>query len=81
MVYAALDQGTRSGEERAIGRDLEGLISDMVTEEGDSHHETDDEGIEKDEEEDGRAAARLGRRVTLQEVVRRCERHLGEEGL
>lgn len=83
VIYAALDRGTQNGEERSISRDLEQLINDMISEEAsqvESHHETDDEGIEKDadEVEYPQASARQSLRLSLQEIVQRCERHVGK---
>lgn len=88
VIYAALDRGTHNGEERSISRDLEQLINDMITEEGShlgessGHHETDDEGIEKDadEVEYSQASGRQSLRLTLQDIVQRCERHVGKLG-
>ncbi|RZB40166.1 hypothetical protein BDFB_005521, partial [Asbolus verrucosus] len=56
VIYIALDQGSQNDEERVISQDLEQLISDMVSDElsnstEQTHHETDDEGIERDSEE------------------------------
>jgi spire-like protein len=85
VIYIALDQGSQSDEERVISQDLEQLISDMVSDEVNnsteqSHHETDDEGIERDseegEEEPG-TSSKPNTHMTLQEVIRRCESHLG----
>lgn len=85
VIYAALDRGTQNGEERSISRDLEQLINDMISEEGNqqvesSHHETDDEGIEKDadEVEYSQASGRQSLRLNLQDIVQRCERHVGK---
>ncbi|KAJ8960903.1 hypothetical protein NQ318_020202 [Aromia moschata] len=83
VIYTALDPEIQSGEERVISDDLEQLISDMITDEvtttsDHSHHETDDEGIERDSEEaDEPGTSRTATQITLQEVIRRCENHLG----
>lgn len=86
VIYGALDRGTQNGEERSISHDLEKLINDMISEDGgqmvESHHETDDEGIEKDADEaeyqQASSAAKLNSRLSLQEIVQRCERHVGK---
>lgn len=85
VIYAALDRGTQNGEERSISNDLEQLINDMISEESnsqvESHHETDDEGIEKDSDEADyqQASGRQSLHVNLQEIVQRCERHVGKQ--
>lgn len=84
VIYNTLDRGSQNGEERAISQDLEELISDMVSEERSvnepQHHETDDEGIERDSEEGefDQACSKPHSSITPQEVLRRCERHLGK---
>lgn len=83
VIYAALDRGTQNSEERSISHDLEQLINDMISEEVslvESHHETDDEGIEKDsdEAEYHQASAKQTSHTTLQEIIHRCERHVGK---
>lgn len=84
VIYNALDSGTQNSEERAISQDLEQLIGDMISDEAsgtsEPHHETDDEGIERDSEEGefDQACSKPETRMTLQEILRRCERHLGE---
>lgn len=83
IIYTALDPDTQSGEERVISNDLEQLISDMITDEltsssDHSHHETDDEGIERDSEEsDEPSTSKCSTQISLQEVIKRCENHLG----
>ncbi|EFA04670.1 protein spire [Tribolium castaneum] len=83
VIYIALDQGSQNDEERVISQDLEQLISDMISDELNSseqtHHETDDEGIERDSEEgeEEPGTSRTQPHMTLQEVIRRCESHLG----
>ncbi|KAJ8921032.1 hypothetical protein NQ315_015828 [Exocentrus adspersus] len=83
VIYTALDPDMQSGEEKVISEDLEQLIGDMITDEltlssDHSHHETDDEGIERDSEENEEpSTSRCSTQVTLQEVIRRCENHLG----
>ncbi|KAJ8983781.1 hypothetical protein NQ317_000341 [Molorchus minor] len=83
VIYMALDSEIQSGEERVISSDLEQLISDMIVDELNSssehsHHETDDEGIERDaEESDEPSTSKLSTQITLQEVIKRCENHLG----
>nr|XP_023023805.1 protein spire [Leptinotarsa decemlineata] len=81
VIYTALDMDIQSGEELVISNDLEQLINDMITEElngsDHSHHETDDEGIERDSEDNEEpSSSRSVAHITLQEVIRRCERHL-----
>lgn len=84
VIYNALDSGSQNGEERAISQDLEQLIGDMISDEtsgiSEPHHETDDEGIERDSEEGeyDQACSKPVCHITLEEVLRRCERHLGE---
>lgn len=84
VIYTALDQGSQNGEERLISQDLEQFISDMVTYEftqtaEHSYQETDDEGIERDAEEtdDEPSTSKSQAHITLQEVIGRCEAHLG----
>ncbi|KAF2897177.1 hypothetical protein ILUMI_09005 [Ignelater luminosus] len=78
VMFQALDHGSNNGEERAISHDLEQLISDMISEDrslpGEPHHETDDEGIEKDSEETDEQPE--GIRINVRQVMQRCERHL-----
>lgn len=82
VIYNALDSETQDGEERIISPDLEQLISDMVTEEvsnlDQTTHETDDEGIVWDSEENDEAGtSKINISVTLNQVIERCESHLG----
>lgn len=82
VIYIALDPETQDGEERVISPDLEQLISDMITEEVNSieqtTHETDDEGIVWDSEENDEAStSKINTSTTLEEVIQRCENHLG----
>lgn len=82
VIYATLDSEIQSGEEKVISYDLEQLISDLIADDTNStdhnHHETDDEGIERDsgESEDANAS-RTVYHITLKEVIKRCENHLG----
>lgn len=82
VIYTALDQGTQNGEERVISNDLEQLISDMISDDitnEQSHHETDDEGIERDSEEtdEPSTSKTTTTQMTLQQVIKSCETHLG----
>ncbi|KAJ8968578.1 hypothetical protein NQ314_002243 [Rhamnusium bicolor] len=83
VIYTSLDPEIQSGEERVISNDLEQLISDMITDDltsssDHSHHETDDEGIERDSEEsDEPSTSKSNTQITLLEVIKRCENHLG----
>nr|CAH7761198.1 unnamed protein product [Callosobruchus chinensis] len=83
VIYATLDPEMRTGEEVVISNDLEQLIGDMITDQSTnadhSHHETDDEGIERDSEEPDEAVgpSQTSTNVSLQEVIKRCEDHLG----
>ncbi|XP_045472699.1 protein spire [Harmonia axyridis] len=77
VIYTTLSQGTENGEERLISQDLESLISDMIPDDT-AHHETDDEGIERDSEEaDEAGPSRVNTQITLEEILKRCEVHLG----
>ncbi|XP_044751293.1 protein spire [Coccinella septempunctata] len=77
VIYTTLSQGTETGEERLISQDLESLISDMIPDDT-SHHETDDEGIERDSEETDEAGpSKVSTQITLEEIITRCEVHLG----
>ncbi|CAH1183581.1 unnamed protein product [Phaedon cochleariae] len=82
VIYSTLDCETQN-EEKLLNQDLEQLISDMIIDElnvlDHSHHETDDEGIERDSEESEEPSTSSSRshNITLQEVIRRCESHLG----
>lgn len=77
VIYNALDRGNANSEERNVGQDLEDLINDMLTETRSSHQETDDEGIEKDEEcEDEASTSQLKTKLSLSQVIQRCEKHL-----
>lgn len=80
IIYNALDQGTNNGEERTISKDLEELINDMVVYEQSFHHETDDEGIERDSgDPDGDdSASRHPNHITLHKILERCEKHVGK---
>lgn len=76
VIYNTLDNGNQNGEERAISQDLEELIGYMVSDErsvNEPHHETDDEGIERDSEEGeyDQACSKQHATVTMQEVLRR----------
>ncbi|KAK9890497.1 hypothetical protein WA026_010578 [Henosepilachna vigintioctopunctata] len=76
VIYNTLSQGTDSGEERVIKEDLESLISDMIPDDA-SHHETDDEGIERDSEDtEEPGPSRANTQITLEEIINRCEIHL-----
>lgn len=80
VIYTTLSRGTENGEERLISHDLESLISDMIPD--DTYHETDDEGIERDSEEaseetDGAGPSKLNTQISLDEIMKRCEEHLG----
>lgn len=83
VIYTALDQNCQNNEERVVGQDLEQLISDMVSDESSldqTHHETDDEGIVRDSEdaEDEAGPSKTPHtQITLKEVIKRCENHLG----
>ncbi|XP_060518930.1 protein spire [Cylas formicarius] len=83
VIYTTLDNKVNDGEEVLFSSDLEQLISDMVSDEANnseqSHHETDDEGIERDSEENDEAGSSKcnAKHITLQEVLRQCEAHLG----
>ncbi|XP_049822904.1 protein spire isoform X2 [Aethina tumida] len=79
VIYAALDTRTQNGEERVISGDLEQVISDMISVSEPVHHETDDEGIERDADEETEEAgtSKTCHQIGLQEVIRRCENHLG----
>nr|CAI5831934.1 unnamed protein product [Callosobruchus analis] len=83
VIYATLDPEMRTGEEVVISNDLEQLIGDMITDQSThadrSYHETDDEGIERDSEESDEAVgpSQTSTNVSLQEVIKRCEDHLG----
>lgn len=68
-----VDQGTNNGEERTISKDLEELINDMVVYEQSFHHETDDEGIERDSgDPDGDdSASRHPNHITLHKILER----------
>lgn len=78
VIYQALDHGNNNAEERTISHDLEQLISDMLSEDrstgSEPHHETDDEGIEKDSE-DGEEAPESPK-MNIRQVLQRCEKHL-----
>lgn len=80
VIYSALEYGTNNGGERKISQDLEQLITDMISNEQNesrTHHETDDEGIEKDSEEtDDICSSKIKPHITLQQVLQRCERRL-----
>ncbi|XP_022902268.1 protein spire [Onthophagus taurus] len=78
VIYNALDKGYDADEERSISQDLNTLINDMITDDHNlSHHETDDEGIERDSEEaDESSTSRVSQHITLTQVIARCERHL-----
>ncbi|XP_057651265.1 protein spire isoform X1 [Diorhabda carinulata] len=80
VIYAALDSEIQNGEEKVISYDLEQLISDLIADDWNNtdhnHHETDDEGIERDSDEDPNTS-RIVDHITLKEVIRRCESHLG----
>ncbi|KAF7269355.1 spire type actin nucleation factor isoform X2 [Rhynchophorus ferrugineus] len=80
VIYATLDHEFSEGEEVIISNELEELISDMISDDMNSTlslHETDDEGIERDSEEQFEAGASRSTRINLGEVIRRCEAHLG----
>lgn len=82
VIYTALDPETQDGEERVISPDLEQLITDMITDEVNSidqtTHETDDEGIVWDSEENDEASSsKTNLSITLDDVIQRCESHLG----
>ncbi|XP_030746692.1 protein spire isoform X2 [Sitophilus oryzae] len=80
VIYATLDHEFSEGEEVIISNELEDLISDMISDDLNSthsHHETDDEGIERDSEESFEAGPSKSTRINLAEVIRRCETHLG----
>lgn len=91
VIYATLDHELSDGEEVKISNELEQLISDMISDEFSSsqtqqeteltHHETDDEGIERDSEEHYEAGTSKcngeTHRQCLTEVIERCEAHLG----
>lgn len=83
IIYTALDFEVQNGEERVISEDLEQFISDMFSDElnnadQSSHHETDDEGIERDSEEPEEAStSKSSTYITLKDVIARCESHLG----
>lgn len=79
IIYATLDNETSNEEEVSMSHDLEQLISDMVTGEvTNPHNETDDEGIERDAEEtDEASTSKNTLPITLQDVIERCENHLG----
>ncbi|KAK5646743.1 hypothetical protein RI129_005207 [Pyrocoelia pectoralis] len=77
VIYQALDHNSNVGEERTISQDLERLIAEMISDERnvpEVHHETDDEGIEKDSEE-GEDLGESSKR-TIRHVMRMCEKHL-----
>lgn len=83
VLYSTLDHCYNEEEERIISEPLEELMCDMISNQvsfNRSIHETDDEGIERDEEEhlDGRSAGRKddGAQMTLKEVLQRCEVHV-----
>ncbi|CAG9840557.1 unnamed protein product [Diabrotica balteata] len=80
VIYAALDSEIQSGEEKVISYDLEQLISDLIADDlnnvDHNHHETDDEGIERDSDEDP-STSKPTAHITLKEVIKRCENHLG----
>ncbi|KAL1496946.1 hypothetical protein ABEB36_007991 [Hypothenemus hampei] len=83
VIYATLDHDFNAGEEVIISNELEQLITDMISDElnggtSQTHHETDDEGIERDSEEQYEAGnTSKSNKLNLNEVIRRCEAHLG----
>ncbi|KAH1013518.1 hypothetical protein HUJ04_002502 [Dendroctonus ponderosae] len=85
VVYATLDHEFNEGEEVIISSELEQLITDMISDDLNStsqiHHETDDEGIERDSEEHYAAGSSKcngeNNRLKLVDVIKRCEVHLG----
>lgn len=84
VIYVALDRGSQTDEERVMSQDLGQLIDDMTSDDLNSsseqtHHETDDEGIERDSEEveEEPGTSKTQTQMSLQEVIRRCENHLG----
>ncbi|CAG9854857.1 unnamed protein product [Phyllotreta striolata] len=82
VIYATLDSEFQSGEEKVISYDLEQLISDLIADDAsnadNAHHETDDEGIERDSgETEDPGASRPSHPITLKDVIRKCETHLG----
>ncbi|CAG9771948.1 unnamed protein product [Ceutorhynchus assimilis] len=86
VIYATLDHEFNEGEEVIISNELEQLITDMISDDVNgslqAHHETDDEGIERDSEEHfeaGPSKCNSGEtnKLNLVEVIRRCEAHLG----
>lgn len=77
VIYNALDRGNDHNEERAISKDLEELINDMIRDDRSRVQETDDEGIEKDSEVfDECSTSNFVASITLQEIVQKCEKHL-----
>ncbi|XP_018333310.1 protein spire [Agrilus planipennis] len=69
VIYQALDQGNDNNHERLIDSDLEKLITDMLPGEKNLHHETEDEGIEKDAEDSERL-------LNSSDIIKRCEKRL-----
>lgn len=86
VIYATLDHEFSEGQEVLISNELEQLITDMISDDlnntSQTHHETDDEGIERDSEEHYEAGPSKCNgepiRLNLAEVIRRCEAHLGK---
>ncbi|XP_066152707.1 protein spire isoform X2 [Euwallacea fornicatus] len=84
VIYATIDTEFNEGEEMVISNELEQLVTDMFDDLNGSlqtHHETDDEGIERDSEEQFEAGpskcSTESDGLNLEEVIRRCESHLG----
>lgn len=82
ITFTALDPDSQDVEERVISSDLEQLITDMITDEVNNleqtTHETDDEGIVWDSEENDEAStSKSNTSISLDEVIQRCESHLG----